>query len=708
MVLLRTASLPPAGPTPTPMLRFPFHPSRDLLEGPGMTPEIHRFLDLATRPLEGDPPLREAAKGELMARVGHAGVPFEMLDLAEPLELLEKAPPPRPWPRRIALLATLLFSLGTVLTATGLLAYKISLMSMSTMLSFPGHLPFPAGSAENPLLLDHVRRNAPELPLGREALSGKDGLTGPALWLARHPDDLAMWQEHAARQTTLRGGKEWTGFDEDTKEAIARLDADNALWPLMQLSALMASCIDPMTRCGSGTPTITDEVKFQNALRSFSDAAAQPRYHDRSWSLVRRQIDAFPPTGSLSDEVIAQGFTSFVTPPFDDYRSFGDGFGLMARIQCERLVASDHRDELRTFLSEWKNVVRLVLDTPEPAERYGTTILPQLAEMGEILSQSFGQLGMVVERAEAQEQLKGLPFSAYGNVPMPAELRKIAGLRLESYNTGVDDLTAEEVLPSRKTELAFFDRHVAIALAIIGLVFSGLVGLEACRRSKLVKGTAKGLMPLFRREDHLWIGGLGLGVPWLWWWVITRLTPLGLRGADPNELDAGMLALVLQPVTALVLAMVMLLQTARWRWAVRGGFLGLGGFLPWLGWAAAALTALAIPAAGMIGSFHLPGDDKLLYLLGVSGMAAFGLLWLLWEGIMNLFTPRASALRPNLVMRVLLPWTFAGIFSLIAAFGVSTFMERRWFAKDPLLPSWTSKTHRNAFEERRAEAWLKR
>jgi hypothetical protein len=87
-------------------------------------------------------------------------------------------------------------------------------------------------------------------------------------------------------------------------------------------------------------------------------------------------------------------------------------------------------------------------------------------------------------------------------------------------------------------------------------------------------------------------------------------------------------------------------------------------------------------------------------------MGSFGLLWLLWEGIMNLFTLRASALRPNLVMRVLLPWTFAGILTLLAAYGVSTYMERRWFAKDPLLPSWTSKTHRNAFEERRAEKWL--
>lgn len=281
-------------------------------------------------------------------------------------------------------------------------------------------------------------------------------------------------------------------------------------------------------------------------------------------------------------------------------------------------------------------------------------------------------------------------------------------MRLESYDTGLVDLTVEEVLPSRKTELAFFDRHVAISLALLGLIFSGLVGLEACRRSKVVKGTARGLMPLFRREDHLWIGGLGLALPWLWWWVITRLTPLGLRGESPEDLEVGMLALILQPLAALVFSMVMLLQTARWRWQLRGGFLALGGFFPRLGWVAGGLTALAIPAAGGIGFLtHLNDDDKMLFLLGVSCMGSFGLLWLLWEGIMNLFTPRAGALRPNLAMRVLLPWTFAGVFSLIAAYSVSTFMERKWFAKDPLLPSWTSKTHRNAFEERRAEAWLK-
>jgi hypothetical protein len=676
-----------------------------------MTPELQRFLDLATRRLDASPAEREEAQDELMARVGHAGVPFDMLDLGEPLARLEHATPPSPWPRRIAQLAALALSAGTVLTATGLLAYKFSLIYMATKLSYQRLAHFPAASLENPLLLDHVRRNATELPLGREVLSGKDDLAEPVVWLARHPDDLAMWQEHATRQVQ-RAGKEWPGFDEDAKEKIARLDADNALWSLMQASAMMESCSDAMRRHGRpGTASVTDEAKFQHALLSFSEAAAKPRYHDRSWSLVRRQIEAFPPAASISDELIAYGFAGFVTrpfTPFNYYRSFGDSFSVMAETHCDRLVAADDRDELRSFFNEWKNVVRLVLESPEPVERYGGPILPQLTAMGEVLSQSFDHLGMAAEKAQVQEQLKQFQVSSSGRVPMPPELQKFAGVRLESYDTGLDDLTVEEVLPSRKTELAFFDRHVAISLALLGLVFSGLVGLEACRRSKVVKGTARGLMPLFRREDHLWIGGLGLALPWLWWWVITRLTPLGLRGESPEDLEVGMLAFILQPLAALVFSMVMLLQTARWRWQLRGGFLALGGFFPRLGWVAGGLTALAIPAAGGIGYLtHLNDDDKMLFLLGVSCMGSFGLLWLLWEGIMNLFTPRAGALRPNLAMRVLLPWTFTGIFSLIAAYGVSTFMERKWFAKDPLLPSRTSKTHRNAFEERRAEAWLK-
>jgi hypothetical protein len=121
----------------------------------------------------------------------------------------------------------------------------------------------------------------------------------------------------------------------------------------------------------------------------------------------------------------------------------------------------------------------------------------------------------------------------------------------------------------------------------------------------------------------------------------------------------------------------------------------------------AALAALAIPAAGVLRYLTLNDEQSAYYLLGVAGMAACALLWLLWDGIMNLFTPRSGALRPNVTTRAMQPWAMAGTASVLAAVAVSTAMERRWFAQDPLFPSWTSETHPNAFEERRAAAAAK-
>lgn len=665
-----------------------------------MTPELQRFLDLATRPLEGAPELRDEAKSELMARAGHAGVPFEMLDLAEPLGRLEKATPLKSRPRRLALPGALVVTIAAVLCAAGMLAYDIALMSMANRHAFQRQVRF-GSPEENPFLSDYVRRNAPGLPLGPGILGGGDGLTEPALWLARHPDDLAMWQEFVTRQAFQA---DWKGFDEATKEVIARLDADNALWPLLTLPRWVQSSCDRnfrYRRAGTVNP-VTDEAGFQTALRIFSEAAGKGRYHDRSGSLVRRQIDAFPPTRSLADDLVVQGFTGFVSQPFGHYSIFPGSFAAMAEVQCARLVTANDHEGLRKFHGEWQQLLRLVRESPEPLASQDATLL-HLRAMGEVFARTFGGVGMTGEKLQTQEQLDRIPHSIY--VPLPPELRKVAGARLLN-GSPFATLSEAEVLPSRKTELAFLDRHVAVSLALLALVFCGLVGLEACRRPKVVKGTAKGLMPLFRREDHLWIGGLGLALPWLWWGIVTRLTPLGLHGADPDQIEIASLGLLGQPLTALILGMVLLLQTVRWRWALRGGFLALGGSPFWPGWMVALLTALAIPAFGLVPFLDLRGDDRNFFLLGVSGMAACGLLWLLWVGIMNLFTPRASALRPNLAMRGLLPWTFAGVFSLVAAFGVSTFMERRWFAKDPLLPSWTSKTHLNALEEREAEGWL--
>ena len=198
-----------------------------------MTPDLEHFLDLATRPLEAEPGMREEAKGELMARVGHAGVPYEMLDLRPPVERLEANPPRNPWPRRAALLATVVVSLVTVTTSVSLQSREFTLMTTASMMSFTSRMGGGTFANENPLLADYVRNHAPNLPLGTVVLQGGESETEPGLWLAQHPDDLAMFQEQVSRR--LRITTAWTGLSDPEKDVISRLDPGNALWPLMQV-----------------------------------------------------------------------------------------------------------------------------------------------------------------------------------------------------------------------------------------------------------------------------------------------------------------------------------------------------------------------------------------------------------------------------------------------------------------------------------------
>jgi hypothetical protein len=652
-----------------------------------MTPDLERLLDLATRPLETTPGLRDEAKGELMARASHSGLPYDRLDLSAPLERLAAAKPRKPWPRRIAMLLALLGMIGTLGTTVAVQASETALMAMASMMAAMNRFGGVSSShVDNPLLLDYIRREAAELPLG---LGAADGESETAAWLERHPDDLAMLQEQVSRRSRSAGSV-WSGLSVEETSTIARLDADNALWPLLQLT--------PHVNAAAASVVTPDfETEFDKALRLFFEAAAKPAYRDHSVTLKRRQVDAFRPGKTLARNQIALTFAGLVAPVFEEYSGT---LASLAKIHCDRLVAAGDKDGLARFFREWQQLARTIAESEAPVDAGTQAVLSQLNDMAPPILDALDQLGMAAERQEATLFHDRLPLLEAG-VPMyttPPEIKAMGGARLNGTTPVPRDLAAAELIPARRTELAFLDRGIAAFLAVLAMIFTGLVGLEAYRRGRLVKGMAHGLLPLFRGVDHLWIGALGLGLPWLLWWVVTRLSPLGLRDFEFEPWPV--LIWLLQPAAAFLLALVLLLQTARWRWGKRGGFLGLAPSLGGLGWAIAGLTGLAVPVAGLLRYLDLNQERSEFFVIAVAGMAACGLLWLLWEGVMNLFTPRTSALRPNLAMRVLLPWSLAGVLTLLIGGAVSTAMERHWLAQDRLLPTWTSGSHVNALEER--------
>ena len=656
-----------------------------------MTPEVERFLDLATRPLEAVPGEREEAKGELMSRIAHDGLPYELLDLAEPLERLEKAKPGSRAPRRGILLSGMLLLTAAASVGVGTMARDVYLMFEAAMMSFQFTGPGMGRSYDQgSLVMKRARSVAPDLPLGLHPAAG--GVEETADRLAENPDDLAILQEHIIRRLETHDGR-WNGFTPDEQQTIDRLDGDNALWPLMQVMPHLALAFSSNDVFAPGTTgfTLADEAEYLKALQRFSEAAGKPRYLDRSTSLKRRQLDALPPVRSLSEQAVADSFTGMVSSPLWSAR---EPLFALATLHCERLVAAGDKAGLEKFFNEWKQLIRCVGRSTDPYHH-------NLAEMATPLAESFDKLGMAAERAEVGTWKETLG-RARRSSPASTELESSAGMRLQSHQLP-SGLTKDEVMPSRLAELAFLDRIVTGFLTTMAIAFTVLTGLEICRRSRLVKNMARGLMPLFRKEDHLWIAGLGIVLPWTWWWVISRLSPLGLRDAN-MEIGWPMTVWLIQSAAGFIFGMVMLLQAARWRWSVRGGFIGLGVSLPWIGWGVAALTGLSMPLAGVLRYLDPATDDQAAaLLLGATGMAACGLLWLLWQGIAMLFTPRSGALRPNLTMCTVLPWAMAGATTLLACVTLATAMERHWHAKDPLLSSWTSKTYLHILDERVAK-----
>lgn len=257
------------------------------------------------------------------------------------------------------------------------------------------------------------------------------------------------------------------------------------------------------------------------------------------------------------------------------------------------------------------------------------------------------------------------------------------------------------MIPSGRVEWAFGERVMLHAVSLVGLWLVLFTAFEAYRRKRQVKGLAKGLMPLFRWNDHLWIAGLGIVLPLVWYLGLTRLTPLEMHDLSLDDDEIAVLVSSIQMLGAFFMGAIAMLWATYWRWEKRGGFLCLRGGGVFVGWIMALLSAAAIPAAGWAKFISFKDDESMaFYLVGAAGLVAMGLLWLLWIGILNLCTPQANALRANLVSRTVLAWYLVASFCLVIGAELLRQEERYWMNKDSLFPTWTSETHMNGLEER--------
>ena len=239
-------------------------------------------------------------------------------------------------------------------------------------------------------------------------------------------------------------------------------------------------------------------------------------------------------------------------------------------------------------------------------------------------------------------------------------------------------LTEADLRPGRYADHAMFERAGSLLAWILLGTGAGFAALSRYRHGRDLRSQSAGLLDLLRASDWLWVIVGGILIPALWYFAITRLTPLSARewsihmeGFSPA---AGQLA------SFAMLTLILPVILARWRVAKRGGDAGLTTCWPWIAWLAVAAAALALPVFGAI----LPGPKEELLNTGAI-LLGVAVLWLLVGFARNVFGKQRHALRRITLARMVLPAWIFGMLVFALSVPLHYAAECHWIQRDHIL-----------------------
>ena len=619
-----------------------------------MTPEQEHFADLATRRLEALPELREEARSEVFGRLAHTGA-----DTAEASSKLESKPPRSSW--ILACLSAL------TLVSLALCACWQMKKALPEARTFQGLMSF--GSTLDPK--DRLREQLdPETRDFVYASIGSDHEAAKNLqrqW-ELHPNELGIYEELVHRRIAAK-----QGLPPDFSETWRRLDADNGLWLYLEAVGKNEEWK------AKGPPA--GETFSRETLDLLRQSASAPRFKSYLPELRSRRLVMLGPNETLSEEVdlllysISALWAPTVRHQMDALLTFGKA--------AKQAVADNNSTELAALIKSYERL-------PGRLAANGNTLLDLMPaagswnEAGSTMLQASRDLGLREEEARMDEL--GRQFAdyraAYRGVSLDNKPMSSLGRVLVVGSPSFIPIEPSDFEPGRRVEYAVTERLSGLLAAIVVLLFFTAASIESFRRGRRVNGLADGLGPLFGPIDLLWILGLGVVAPALWYYGLTRWTPFGLR--DIGMTYYGQHHLLIQEGAALVFSLLMIVQTARWRVTKRVGFLALRPARPWIGWTMAAIAAMVIPLVG--GVRWLSGNET-RYLQAIAALGGMPLLWLLWEGGAVIFSPGNQALGGVLLCRRMIA-PFAVVAALLLASRVPLIAyERHWQALDQITRS---------------------
>ncbi len=616
------------------------------------------FIELATRPLEDAPEIREEARGELLGRLAHA----DEAELEPALGRMAKVVP-----RHRRGVAAACWALWLVLA--GIAGWQTwRAVHEWTGLNF-------SGKPDLGRLAAHLDAEQREFVSARFQASPGEVLSSLEHLKNRHPDDPRFYEDYASKYMG-----DLKKAPPDYRETWQRLDPDNGIWPLYEAGH---KALDAQTG-----KTTWDEASETEAMELFAEAGRAKRF---TWHLPGLQQQRAALLAEPQDIGEQLRFVRFaITQTWLERYQPNIALGKVVARHAEHLASAKDPERLRALISCWERVGAAMAESSQTSMSL-LMLSNFLKPSARALELAAHDLGMAEQEAELQR--KQLLFSK-----VTASPRGGGNYQLRSYFAGMlgtrDELDPATFEPGRRMEYAMLDRGTGVTAAILLLLVMAGVIFEAYRRGRRVNGMAEGLALLLQPVDGLWCLGLGLLLPLSYYLAVTRLTPLGCRdwGAfngfsfSTRPWEWLLAPAFIQPAAGLLLVLCCLVQATRWRIARRMGFLGLGRQPRWLLWLVPLVAALLLPMSG-IARWLTPKDPQYRFLIASAAATGLPLLWLLWQAVVGLGSGKERALGGVLLSRnLILP------LGLLTALLLGSWLplkqqEHEWFLKDEFIHS---------------------
>lgn len=649
------------------------------------SPAANRFLDLVTRPLEGNAELHVAARADLARRI--AASPDANEDALEAAaERLERQRPWHKWGLRVLAVAAALAA-GVVVLWGALGAWRAASIFYSlglfgaplnpTFLESPEYATYPAITDPRTRLILFGDETEDE-PAGKWHVLWQSDPTNP-VYFANY---VGAWQRtHGEVSDELLAEAEKIDGDNGWYLAFAagsRLD-DRVLERQQQ------SSVDRRAR-EREEYKILDQAEYDIARDLFYRAAAKETFSDHSKDLYAERISLFPPAEDLLSNIRNISFMAGQASNAIPMRKIVN----MIAHEADRCVVEEDEERFRQVVNAWRwfvdglnrsstslvelLVTKVVVSAPlrnfrDAAGHFG------MEEEAEV----FRQLDVELEDDKLARTIRRVP-DAEEALPRGSLL---AGLSIPLIAKQVKSpvpLPRDDLRPGRLADHSVIGSILSGTLSFLLLLASGLVVWVRFRHGPYGRRVSESLCTLPRPGDWLAMFGFGVVAPLVWFLAVTRLTPLSSR--EWSVVHANAWPWVGQWAGLALLIFTASACAAAWRLDRRLRFLGRMSKSAWFGVAAAACAALAIPVSG---SAALDPDGRAGWFAAL-GLAGVVVLWWFAAGFaIATGYPGEGGLRRVSVSRLLVPLWSAGALVFAAFSYLHRVEERHWVKQDRLL-----------------------